>query len=672
MKFYELLICLQFYDIILCALIHEQEYTKQITPSSLRAEQIDQLKFINNVEYTGRIIVNTTRIEGFVERFCLNHAGYSFRRQVEFVQQEVRQPRVLKTADPEWYKLWHLNGEISPSMQINEAWNSGYTGRGIKIAILDDGLQTNHLDLVSNVDKVNDYDYIDDDYNPMPPNGSSHGTKVAGLIAAEKDNNKCIVGVAHHSSIVGVRLLGRRGLTDSEEAQALNHHINEIDIYSNSWGPTEGYGFFGPGVLTNEALTAGVQNGRNGKGAIYVWAAGNGGTTDNCNADGYVNSIYTVAITSVQLGQNAYYSEVCAPALAATYGGSEEDRYLTTTSTNDECNTYGNQGTSFSVPIASGIIALALQANPNLTWRDVQHLIVLTSSRKGFNDTYSDCSTSLWSSDTIHFSRSNIFIRYLEHVTVRIEFSYNRYRGVTELYLVSPSGTESHLLHYRYKDAIKYKTEGSLIWTFMSVHFWWENPVGTWRLKVGSYNGLCIEERTTVPTNKSKNTSDPKYVSTTTTSASIPTSFTEPTSTNSASIPTSFTEPTSTTSASIPTSFTEPTSTTSATIPTSFTELTSTSKAAQFVTVTTSDKLTTGTAIISDWTTLSTKPTTSSRGSDLSFLTSDNKPVIIGGFVAGLLILGAVLVFIGWKINVGRKKAVDSTTPSTEPAVFTA
>ncbi|VDI83697.1 Hypothetical predicted protein [Mytilus galloprovincialis] len=102
--------------------------------------------------------------------------------------------------------------------------------------------------------------------------------------------------------------------------------------------------------------------GRNGKGAIYVWAAGNGGTQDNCNADGYVNSIYTVAITSVQLGQNAYYSEVCAPALAATYGGSEEDRYLTTTSTFDECNTYGNQGTSFSAPIASGIIALALQA----------------------------------------------------------------------------------------------------------------------------------------------------------------------------------------------------------------------------------------------------------------------------------------------------------------------
>ena len=68
--------------------------------------------------------------------------------------------------------------------------------------------------------------------------------------------------------------------------------------------------------------------GRNGKGAIYIWAAGNGGTEDNCNADGYVNSIYTVAISSAMIGSNAWYSEVCAPVLAAAYGGSEDDRFL--------------------------------------------------------------------------------------------------------------------------------------------------------------------------------------------------------------------------------------------------------------------------------------------------------------------------------------------------------
>ena len=61
---------------------------------------------------------------------------------------------------------------------------------------------------------------------------------------------------------------------------------------------------------------------------IYTWAAGNGGLSDNCNGDGYVNSIYTIGITSVQSGQNAWYSEVCAAALAATYGGSSKDRFL--------------------------------------------------------------------------------------------------------------------------------------------------------------------------------------------------------------------------------------------------------------------------------------------------------------------------------------------------------
>ena len=68
--------------------------------------------------------------------------------------------------------------------------------------------------------------------------------------------------------------------------------------------------------------------GRNGKGSIYIWASGNEQTNDNCNADGYTNSIYTIAITSVANGENAWYSEVCAAALAAAYGGSEDHRYL--------------------------------------------------------------------------------------------------------------------------------------------------------------------------------------------------------------------------------------------------------------------------------------------------------------------------------------------------------
>ncbi|CAG2222109.1 FURIN [Mytilus edulis] len=350
-------------------------------------------------------------------------------------------------------------------MKVGEAWSARYNGSGITVAILDDGLQTNHSDLDANVDTINDYDYQDWDDSPMPPNGSSHGTNVAGLIAAERDNNECIVGVAYACKIIGVRLIGSNGITDSQEAQALSHCLDKVDIYSNSWGPTDGYGFWDPGVLTKSAIQEGVINGRNGKGVIYTWAAGNGGSQDNCNADGYVNSIYTIGITSVQQGQNAWYSEVCAAALAATYGGSEQDRYLITTSIFSECSDENVQGTSFSTPIATGIIALTLQAKKT--------------------------SGEALSTDTIEVT-TDCSIRFLEHVTIDITFSYSSYRGVTEIYLLSPSATYSNLLHVRINDANKFSNAGTLSWTFMSVHFWWENPIGSWNLYFGSAGGHSI------------------------------------------------------------------------------------------------------------------------------------------------------------------------------------
>ena len=57
---------------------------------------------------------------------------------------------------------------------------------------------------------------------------------------------------------IGVRMLGASGITDSQEAQALSHNISNVDIYSNSWGPTDGYGFFEPGTMTKAALQTGT------------------------------------------------------------------------------------------------------------------------------------------------------------------------------------------------------------------------------------------------------------------------------------------------------------------------------------------------------------------------------------------------------------------------------
>ena len=104
--------------------------------------------------------------------------------------------------------------------------------------------------------------------------------------------------------------------------------------------------------------------GRDGKGNIYVWAAGNGGRYfDSCAADGYVNSIYTIAVGSAdQNGEQADYDEDCSAKMAVTFSyNSGLGPQLYTSSTKEEC-TEGFTGTSASAPLVSGVIALALEA----------------------------------------------------------------------------------------------------------------------------------------------------------------------------------------------------------------------------------------------------------------------------------------------------------------------
>jgi kexin len=74
------------------------------------------------------------------------------------------------------------------------------------------------------------------------------------------------------------------------------------------------------GILA-DAFINGIENGRGGKGTVYVFATGNGGNAgDNCNFDGYTNSIYTITIGALDhKDQHPSYSERCSAQLAVTY-----------------------------------------------------------------------------------------------------------------------------------------------------------------------------------------------------------------------------------------------------------------------------------------------------------------------------------------------------------------
>ena len=94
---------------------------------------------------------------------------------------------------------------------------------------------------------------------------------------------------------------------------------------TSSWGPDDsGSVIDGPHHLSVAALRHGVNFGRHGYGAIYVVASGNGGLQrDNCNYDGYANSIYTLTVGAVdEYGEMPEYAEECASMLAVTYSGS--------------------------------------------------------------------------------------------------------------------------------------------------------------------------------------------------------------------------------------------------------------------------------------------------------------------------------------------------------------
>ena len=468
------------------------------------------------------------------------HKSLAEEPEVLLVEQQYVKRRVKRTVtfnDPSWTKMWYLKRLRCLDMNVQRAWEMGYSGKGSVVTILDDGIEKDHPDLKQNYDKLASTDINDNDPDPQPRldifNYNRHGTRCAGEVAAVANNSICSVGIAYKASIGGVRMLDG-DITDSVEARSIGFSQQHIDLYSASWGPDDdGRTVDGPGPLAKQAFKMGVESGRSGKGNIFVWASGNGGRQgDSCSCDGYTNSIYTLSVSSAtERGTVPWYSEPCSSTLATTYSsGSGSDRMIMSTDLRHGC-TDRHTGTSASAPLAAGVIAVVLEANPQLTWRDVQHITVRTANPKhlltsdwvmngaglkvshsfgygmmdtsamvdlaknwttvppavtctapgsttpkaiGQNQAYS---SSITTDGCIGTEKQ---IKVLEHVQARVTVEASK-RGDLSIYLTSPSGTKSTLLPRRPRD---YHSEGFRDWEFLSVHSWGESPVGKWTLEV--------------------------------------------------------------------------------------------------------------------------------------------------------------------------------------------
>jgi subtilisin family serine protease len=282
---------------------------------------------------------------------------------------DMESPRELRGLnDPGIAKQWHLHNTQLPIADINlvDAWLAGYTGTGVTVGIVEDAWQTTHTDLAAN-------------YNAAASQTggatSDHATSCAGLVAAVPNNGKCGVGVACTAKISKL-LYG----SSSQNAAAFGfkNHLNAIK--SNSWGPLDfGRISYMPSI-ERTAIDTAVASGRGGKGTIFVWAAGNAGPALRCDYDPYVSNRKVCAVGAVgDLDVRSIYSEPGSSLLVVAPSDGNV-RGIFTTYTGNQC-TSAFGGTSAACPITAGVIALMLQANPNLGWRDVHHILV-NSARK--------------------------------------------------------------------------------------------------------------------------------------------------------------------------------------------------------------------------------------------------------------------------------------------------
>ncbi len=290
-------------------------------------------------------------------------------RQAQRAYVDVYQPKAARALpnDPLFSQQWHLINTVTPSASINApaAWSQGFTGSPTTtIGIIDQGSSITHPDLLAN-------------YNAAASQitgAANHSTACAGLAAGVGNNTTGITGVAYTSRWSNMTF----GNSNAAEAAAFGLRNDLNSIKSNSWGPFDDgtISYIDPSVRT--ALATAATTGRDGLGTVFFWAAGNGGTNDNSNYDPYASSRYVISVGAVtDTNQPSWFTEPSCSTLvvAPSSGGS---RGISTTSWTGTTNAYTSSfgGTSAACPIAAGVGALVLQANPRLTWRDVQHVFV--------------------------------------------------------------------------------------------------------------------------------------------------------------------------------------------------------------------------------------------------------------------------------------------------------
>lgn len=318
----------------------------------------------------------------------------------------VREMRSRAAFSQQWHlKKTTVNGNsVDAHAGVEAAWNTTQ-GEGITIAIIDTGIDIDHEEFRSSGKIVAPLNASvpllspkRNDPRPTLGNSENHGTACAGVACA--DGKFGASGAAPKAKLMPIRLMS--GLGSQNEADAFFHAANNgADVISCSWGPPDGDWWDPTDPVHNQvvplpdstktAIDWAVRNGRNGKGCVILWAAGNG--NESVDNDGYASYESVIAVAACNdKGKKSAYSDF-GGAIWCTFPSNHGEPSLTPgiwttdrsggsgynsgqTSKGDAAGNYTNSfgGTSSATPGVAGVAALILSRNPNLRWDEVKDI----------------------------------------------------------------------------------------------------------------------------------------------------------------------------------------------------------------------------------------------------------------------------------------------------------
>ncbi|WP_063345536.1 S8 family peptidase [Vibrio jasicida] len=351
--------------------------------------------------------------------------------------------------DPLYSEQWHLNNTGQTAFAANPAVAGndlntnltqamGIAGVGVKVAVIDSGVQIDHPDLAGNV-VTGSRNFVEDSSFPAdyPVDANGHGTAVAGLISAVGNNGEGVRGVASRSSLMGFNWLANQTLEGWLISHGADASTSDVRVFNQSYG-------FSPLTpipfdendpqfkLEMDVMKDVSESNAWGRGAVFVKSAGNGyryfntgrffvlpgdffagggnkGLPMHNSQQSYDNASYYNLVTSALRadGTRASYSSVgtnvWVAAPAGEYGqdfpamvttdlmGCEEGQNTSAdlginglhggTEQDPNCNyTSTMNGTSSAAPNTSGAIAAIMSTNHALSARDVRALLAETAS----------------------------------------------------------------------------------------------------------------------------------------------------------------------------------------------------------------------------------------------------------------------------------------------------